>query len=116
MPAPGNKWTPPTPATAGNEELAVTTPVGSFKFSGGQMFPVILLLILSVVTWGLFYQSTVKADERSVVTVKAIERLEKSTDKFEATQRALIYVSTLSQAEKEKLNLLKPKELTEMQR
>ncbi len=99
------------------EELQLKGPGGlGFSFKGQQLFPVVLVLLLSAVFSYLFFISDTKADSRGILTVKAIEEMTASNVKAEATQRAMIYVLSLSQEERQKLNLNKPRELYDMQR
>jgi hypothetical protein len=109
------------------EELAFKAPFVSLFFRGQQMFSVFLLVVLSATFGYLTYQSDAKAnfradqtdekaDSRAMATVITLEKLEAAINRVEGTQRANIYVLSLSQEERQKLNLLKPKELSEMQR
>ena len=99
------------------EKLEVKGPGGmGFSFSGQQMFPLILILLLGSIFGYLFFNSDLKADERSKHTVTAIHEMTKSNERAESTQRAMIFVLSLSQEERQKLNLMKPRELSEMQR
>lgn len=101
----------------GDEELNLKGPGGlGFSFKGAQMFPVILVLLLGAVFAYLFFQADVKADGRNGYITKAIDAMTASNVKAEATQRAMLYVLSLPQADREKLNLMKPRELQEMQR
>jgi hypothetical protein len=100
-----------------DEELSVKGPGGiGLSFKGPHLFPVILMLVLAGIFGVLFYQAETKADVRQWTIVSTMNKLSELTEKAEATQRSMIYVLTLSQAEREKLALLKPKELREMQR
>ena len=100
-----------------NEERNMEGPAGlKFAFKGTQLFPAILVLLLGVIFGYLFFQHDSKDDDRSKATVTALKIVSDTNVKAEATQRAMIYVLTLSQEKREALNLLKPKELSEMQR
>ena len=100
-----------------NEELNVEGPAGlKFAFKGTQLFPAILVLLLGAIFGYLFFQHDGKDDDRSKATIAALKTVGDTNVKAEATQRAMIYVLSLSQEERQKLNLLKPKELSDMQR
>lgn len=99
-----------------DDELNLKGPGGlGFMYKGQQLFAVILLLLLAAFFFWLNAQSESKADVRSATTLKAIEQMTVSNVKAEATQRAMIYVLSLSQVERERLNLMKPQELQAMQ-
>lgn len=100
-----------------DESLEVKGPAGfGLSFRGQQLFPVILVLLLGTIFGYLFFQSDTKADVRGKETVVVIQELKAAVDKFDSTQRAVIYVLSLSQEERQRLNLMKPKELSDMQR
>lgn len=99
------------------ESLDLKGPGGlGFSFKGQQLFAVILVLLLGAIFAYLFFQSDAKADSRAKDTVAAIHAMTDSNVKAEATQRAMIYVLSLNQVDREKLNLNKPPELAAMQR
>ena len=115
------------PGNQNNEELAVKTPVLSLFFRGRQMFSVLLLIVLSTVFAYLTYENDAKAttranltdekaDSRAMVTVITLEKVEAAITRFEATQRVGIYVQSLTEEQRQKLNLMEPKELSAMKR
>lgn len=69
------------------------------------------LLIAVAFSAGVYflYQHDQKTDSGNAKVIAAVQELTES-------QRAMIYVSTLKQEDREKLNLLKPKSLGDMQR
>lgn len=100
-----------------DEELGIKVPGGiGLWFKGSQMFPVILLLLLAAFVVLLVWQSDSRSAQRDAETKAAISRLADVAVKADETQQAMIYVLSLPQAEREKLNLMKPKGLTAMQR
>lgn len=100
-----------------DEELNLKGPAGlGLSFKGQQMFPVILVLLLAAFFGYLVYQSDGRSAERDAHTHSALEKLLEATQKSENAQKAMIYVLALPQIEREKLNLMKPRELSEMQR
>lgn len=100
-----------------NSELDVKGPGGiRLSFKGSQVFPV-LVMIITLMSIGYFlYLHDTKEESHNAVTTAAITKMAQSIDKADATQRAMIYVLALPQNEREKLNLMKPKELQDMQR
>ena len=107
-----------------DEQIDMKGPGGfGFSFRGNQMFPVILVLLLAAIFFYLFFQSDSKADdrdkkadERAKETITAIQEFRDAATKADSTQKAMIYVLSLSQEERQRLNLMKPKELSDMQR
>ncbi len=100
-----------------DESLEVKGPGGmGLSFKGAQMFPVILVLLLGAIFGYLFFQSDTKADERQKSTIAALNKIEEVTTRADETQQAMIYVLSLSQEERQRLNLTRPRALTAMQR
>jgi hypothetical protein len=77
---------------------------------------VILVLLLSAFFGFLVRDSDSKAESRDLKTHQALERLHEAVHKSEEAQKTMIYVLALPADEREKLNLLKPKQLEEMSR
>ena len=108
----------------GDEELSVKGPGGvGFSFKGAQMFPVLLLFLLAAFLAYLVFQIDAKAENRQIVASKVVnevkegvDKVQDKVDKVEATMKVLVYVIALPQADREKLNLNKPRELQDMQR
>lgn len=101
---------------AEQEELGVKTPLGSFEFKGSQMFPVILLLLLAAGGWYMSDDYNKANAQQHAVFAKGQEEVKAEIVKGRETQEALIYVMSLTPAEREKLQLTKPKRLADMQR
>lgn len=110
------------------EEINVSGPGGvGFSFKGAQMFPVILVVLFGAFSAFLFYQGDLRSAERDKVTevaiasvreanVKAISEVTEATNRTDRTLKTMIYVLSLPQSERERLNLLRPEGLREMQR
>lgn len=101
---------------AEQEELGVKTPLGSFEFKGSQMFPVILLILFAACAWYMSDDFNKANAQQHAVFAKGQEEVKAEIVKGRETQEALIYVMSLTPAEREKLQLTKPKRLAEMQR
>ncbi|MCX7143609.1 MAG: hypothetical protein NT123_21695 [Proteobacteria bacterium] len=100
-----------------DEELQINGPGGTgFKFKGERTLDVILVLLLSAFFGFLVRDSDSKAESRDLKTHQALERLHEAVHKSEEAQKTMIYVLALPADEREKLNLLKPKQLEEMSR
>jgi hypothetical protein len=91
--------------------------------TGSQVLPVLLAGLIGAWAWYLFYNHEARADDKTKAQVIATEKLAAAIDKQskaieqqERTQRAMIYVLALPQKEREKLNLVRPEILYEMQR
>lgn len=99
------------------QELEVNAPGGwGAKFKGDQMFYLVVTMLLGAFIGYMIYQNNAKATESITGVINAQAQLKASIDAQIATQKAMIYVLSLPQTEREKLNLLRPKELAEMQR
>jgi predicted exporter len=109
------------------EHLEVSTPVGAFRFEGKQLFPVLLTCLFALFIGYILWVHDTRADTREQAAVSslshvqaAIDRQEKAIrekiEKEQSNQRVLVYVLSLTQDERTKLNLTKPPELREMQR
>lgn len=99
------------------EALEVKGPGGlGLTFKGGQVFP----LILSMAICGGLYLMVKQHDDNtkssSIEVAATMKELKEAVKTSEETQRAMIYVMSLPQTERERLNLLKPKSLSDMQR
>lgn len=100
-----------------NERIEIQGPAGvKMSFRGQQTLAVLLVILFaSIMAFGLWLHD--KRDEANnlaiIAALKAVAAVESKSD---ATQRAMIYVLSLPQAERDKLNLMKPKELLEMER
>jgi hypothetical protein len=107
-----------------HEELNIEGPGGlKAGAKGSQTLTFLLTCLLGAWVWYLFYNHEARADEKSkaeiVATeklVQAVEKQSKAIEQQERTQRAVIYVLALPQKEREKLNLVRPEILYEMQR
>lgn len=99
------------------QEISIKGPGGmGFSFKGSQLFPAILVLLLGVGFGYMLYVHDSKGADRYHENIAALKQMSEAVSKSESTQRAMIYVLTLSQPDREKLNLMKPRELQEMQR
>lgn len=98
------------------EEVEVTGWGLGAKFSGPQVTCVIVLLILGAVVGAMVYQHNSEAHESMSSVVRAQEAVKAELQASRETQEAMIYVMSLTQAEREKLNLSRPKKLADMQR
>lgn len=99
------------------DQIKVEGPAGiGLTFKGQQLFPAILVILFSLVFAYLFFTHDAKDDARAAATIAALKGVQDATVKADATQRAMIYVLSLSQEDRQKLNILKPKEITDMQR
>lgn len=93
------------------EGLEVTGPAGigvKFHGSSGQNFMLLLAIFVCVCIFGVAVWQDARATARS-------DEVKKSLTAYEESQRALIYVISLPQPEREKLNLAKPELLRRMQ-
>lgn len=99
------------------QELNIKGPGGiGLSFKGSQLFPAILVLILALSFGYMVWVHDGKGDVRYKENIVALNKVAAIIERSESTQRAMIYVLTLNQADREKLNLMKPRELQEMQR
>lgn len=93
------------------EGLEVTGPAGigvKFHGSSSQNFMLLLAIFVCVCIFGVAVWQDARAGARS-------EEVKKAMTAYEESQRSLIYVISLPQAEREKLNLSKPELLRRMQ-
>jgi hypothetical protein len=86
------------------------------KFTGPQMTCVLVLILMGAFIGVLIYQHNAKADEGMASVARAQEAVRAELQQNREAQEAMIYVISLPQAEREKLNLSRPRKLTEMQR
>jgi hypothetical protein len=99
------------------QELSVKGPMGmGFSFKGSQMFPAILLFLLALGIGYMIYVHDSKGADRYHENIVALTRMATAVEKSDATQKVMIYVLTLDQKGREQLNLMKPRELQDMQR
>jgi hypothetical protein len=107
------------------ETVTVEAGPGGVKGSvtGSQVLPALLAMLLGAWVWYLvIYVQDAKSAEREkfrVVAIeeqtKAVKELAKAVERQEETLKALVYIQTMPQKEKERLNLVRPKVLYEMQ-
>ena len=92
----------------------------AFKGTGMQLLVVLLAVVLAATVGFLIYQHDAKADKQDLKTEAALQEVVKSIDKNKDSNErkfnTLIYVLTLSEADRKKLNLAKPQDLRDMQR
>lgn len=92
--------------------------------TGSQTILALLALLLGLWIWYVgAYVHDAKADERSKVQVVATEQLAnaikeqtKAIKAQDRTQRTMVWVLTLPQAKRERLNLAEPEQIRELQR
>jgi len=102
------------------ESLEVTGPGGvGFRFSGAQMFPVLLLLLFfCFVSYALWVHDSAAAARQTEVS-KQVSEIRALSEKQEVTHKIMLYVLYVCHAQPEdckSLNLLKPPELRDLQR
>jgi hypothetical protein len=85
------------------------------KLTGAQVFNTLLLIVLAAVVVYMIDQTDQKTAARQVDVVAAMHALKEAVDRQSQMQQAFIYVSSLPQAEREKLNFAKPRALYNMQ-
>lgn len=91
---------------------------GGWKLKlNGASTPAILVsaLFCCAMMW-LWRTGDVKADERNQAIIAAQKKVEDALTSYDRTNRILIYVISLSPSDREKLQLLRPPGLTELQR
>ena len=92
----------------------------AFKGTGMQLLVVLLAVVLAATVGFFIYQHDAKADKQDLKTEAALQEVVKSIDKNKDSNErkfnTLIYVLTLSDVERKKLNLAKPQDLRDMQR
>jgi hypothetical protein len=81
------------------------------NFKGTNGICVAVLLGIGALTWFLFGRS----DARVEALIQAQAETKKEVRENTETQQVMIYVLTLPQPERERLNLMKPRKLSEMQ-
>lgn len=107
-----------------DEELEVKGPGGvGLSFRGSQMFPVILVLLLAAFFGYFSWQVDARSEARDTrtsetiaQTTAAIKEFRDTAVKAQETQEAMIYILSLPQSERERLNLMKPRGLAALQR
>lgn len=105
------------------DELKLEGPGGvKAAFRGSQPLHFLLAILLGAWVWYLFYNHEAAAHEKTKAQLEATEKLAKAveaqTKAIEVnnrTQKGVIYVLTMPQKEREKLNLVRPEVLYEMQ-
>jgi mannitol-1-phosphate/altronate dehydrogenase len=106
-----------------DEEFSVEGPGGlKAAAKGAQTLPVLLTFAIAAWIWYVSTNVEARADEKTkaqlVATEKlaaAVEKQTKALEQQEKTGRAIIYVLTMPQKDREKLNLIRPDVLFEMQ-
>lgn len=100
-----------------SEQIDIQAP-GGFKlgFKGEHLMPVVLLFLLGGASVYAVYAHDQKGDARAAEAAKALAEVKEAVRSSEETQKAMIYVMTLPDHERNKLNLMKPKSLSDMQR
>lgn len=98
------------------DNIKVKVPGGFEAEAQGSspVFLAFLTVLVAVFIGALAYLAEAKAAERHGSTVEAVKRLELHIARQEETVRALIWVITRPQAEREALNLQKPDILRRM--
>lgn len=97
--------------------VEVRAPFGwAAKFTGAQSMCAIVLILLGIIVAGgiWWHNGEAKAASDKVVAVQQEVKEEMKTNR-EALE-AVIYVLSLPQSERDKLNLARPRKLVEMQR
>lgn len=105
------------------EELNIEGPGGlKAGFKGAQTLHFLVAILLGAWVWYVNFNQDSRASERDVVRATAMKEMAdaiakqtKAIEQVERSQRAQIYVLTLSQKERERLNLVRPEVLYEMQ-
>jgi hypothetical protein len=101
--------------------IEIKTPFGFvIKFGGRELFSVVIMSLCVAVIGVMLHQHDAAAQSQAIVVIKALdenrETVRKSLQENKDTTEALIYVLTLSDAEKKSLGLIKPKRLRELER
>ena len=106
------------------EEIGVRGPLGvGMFFKGHQSFSIVVMLLLTGIFCLLLWMHDANSQVRAQAIMNQMGKLEAEAkhghdvaEKADETQRTMIYVLTLSQAEREKLRLEEPPQLKEMRR
>lgn len=95
------------------EKVEVSGPGGwKAAFSGTSGLCIAVLICVAMLIWYLFGQNAMKVDRLIEAQAKTREEVRENTE----TQQVMIYVLTLPQPERERLNLMRPRKLSELQR
>lgn len=97
------------------ESLQIVGPGGwraNFRGSTGALIFTLLAMVMGVIA----YKSDARAEERYSAMILQLQAQEKALKELAEMQAVMIYVLSLPMEEREKLNLLKPRALTEMQK
>lgn len=95
------------------DEVEIHTPWGwRGFFRGNQVICALVLCLVAALVIYLDDRSVRKLDSMISAQASIIREMKENTE----AQNVIIYLLSLSQAEREKLNLLRPKKLAEMQR
>ena len=95
------------------DDVSLSGPGGwKANFNGAQGLCVAVLLGVGVLIWYLFGKNEMKVDALIDAQAQVKNEVKENTE----TQQVMIYVISLPQAERERLNLSKPRKLAEMQR
>lgn len=97
------------------ESLQITGPGGwraNFRGSTGALIFTLLACIMGVIA----YKSDAKADTRYESMMLRMQAQEKALRELAEMQAVMVYVLSLPMEEREKLNLMKPRALTDMQK
>lgn len=97
------------------QEIEVSGPGGLKAHFRGSTTALIFTLIATTIGYGA-WRGDVKAEERNQALMQKIKEQEVALRDLSQTQTIMIYVLSLPMAEREKLNLMQPKGLREMQR
>src|SRR5271169_4784989 len=101
------------------EELSVRGPGGmgfTFKGQSQQLLVILLIIVLTGALAYLQWQHSQDEALHAVNLAASQERIEKHLIAADETTQALIYVISLSEADRARLNLARPKKLSELQR
>jgi hypothetical protein len=94
--------------------FSIASGIGA-KFTGTQTFCAVLLLLLVAIVVYVMNEHDKKQETRAASTVETMRALKDAVDRQAEAQQAFIFVLSLPQIEREKLNLAKPRMLYEME-
>jgi hypothetical protein len=86
------------------------------KFTGTQIFCAVLLVLLAAIVVYLLHEHDKKEEARATSAIETMRALKEAVDRQAEAQQAFIFVLSLPQPEREKLNLAKPRLLYEMEK
>ncbi len=100
------------------QEVDIKTPLfsGSFKGTSQQVLTILLVCAIAGLIAYQIYTHEQTTKERVIGFTMKLEEHKKDMQVLHGSVKTLIYVTALSEKERAKLNLTKPKELRDMER